>query len=136
MYQACLLHSRADRALRAVVSSHLQQFKITRMEWLLLAAINESSAKGTGMTALASALNVSLPQITALVANLTKDGFVKQRAAPHDRRAKYISITKKGSELIHSIEKSMRYALKQWLEGIPRPQLEAYMLTVQQLASS
>jgi len=136
MYQACLLHSRADRTLRAVVSSHLEKLRITRMEWLLLAAVCEGPAEGIRMTALAVTLDVSLPQVTALFGHLLKDGFVKQREAANDRRMRYVSATKKGRVLIATIETSMRGALKDWLANIPRPQLETYMLTVQQLAES
>ncbi len=135
MYQACLLHSRADRTLRAVVSSHLEKLRITRMEWLLLAAVCEDPVEGIGMTALAVTLDVSLPQVTALLSHLLKGGFVKQREATNDRRMRYVSATKKGRVLIATIETSMRDTLKQWLVDIPRPQLEIYMRTVQQLAT-
>ncbi len=134
MYQACLLHSRADRTLRGVVTSHLEQFKITRMEWLLLAAIVESDSKALSMTDLAQILSVSLPQVTALVTNLLKDGLVKQREAKHDRRSRFVSASAKGRTLISKIEMSMRNTLREWLADIPRPQLEVYMLTVKQLA--
>jgi len=135
MYQACLLHTRTDRALRAVVSSHLKKFGVTRMEWLLLASIKEALTEGAGMTTLAVALDVSLPQITALSVNLQRNGLIRQQADPNDRRAKIILVTQKGSKLITNIEVSMRSALKDWLAGIPMPQLEAYMNTVQQLAT-
>lgn len=134
MYQACLLHSRADRILRGVVSSHLEGFRITRMEWLLLSAIVESKSMKLSMTELAKILNVSLPQVTALVTGLLKDGLVEQHEATHDRRSRFVSATAKGKELITQIEVSMRNTLREWLADIPRPQLAMYMLTVQQLA--
>jgi len=105
------------------------------MEWLLLASIKEALTEGAGMTTLAVALDVSLPQITALSVNLQRNGLIRQQADPNDRRAKIILVTQKGSKLITNIEVSMRSALKDWLAGIPMPQLEAYMNTVQQLAT-
>lgn len=133
MYQACLLHARADRHLRGLVSAHLEQFKITRMEWLLLAACN-SAPYGEGMSALARVLDVSLPQITALAMSLVDAGLIQQSTDRQDKRARIITITSKGQELIVAIEKSMRGALREWLAFIPRPQLEVYMHTVQLLA--
>jgi MarR family transcriptional regulator, transcriptional regulator for hemolysin len=135
MYEACLLHNRADRMLRLVISSHLQKYKITKMEWLLLALIKEHSPAGAGMTSLASTLGVSMPQITALATNLSNRKLIEQRAVPEDRRAKKMIATKKGYDLAVQIEASMRGALKAWLADIPRTQLEIYMLTVQQLAN-
>jgi len=104
------------------------------MEWLLLAIVYKSRPIGVGMSALARALDVSLPQITALASSLVSGGLISQQAASHDRRAKHLMITQKGIILIEAIENSMRGVLKGWLNDIPRQQLETYMLTVYQLA--
>jgi hypothetical protein len=68
MYQACLLHSRADRALRLVIARQLDQFNVTMMEWLLMGAVSSGPKDGMTMSAVAAALDVTLPQVTALTA--------------------------------------------------------------------
>ncbi len=135
MYRACLLHTRADRTLRAVVSMHLESYGITRMEWLLLATVGEGPMGGRSMSSLASTLDVSLPQLTALTIGLLGHKLVRQTTSTRDRRSRDISATPKGVKLIKDVEHTMRGALRVWLADIPREQLEIYMRTVQQLAA-
>jgi DNA-binding MarR family transcriptional regulator len=129
-----LLHARADRTLRGVVSAHLEKYGVTRMEWLVLAAVCEGPPTGMCMGELARLLDVSLPQVTALVNKLVAQDLVQQQAAPQDRRARYVTRTAKGYRLIKKIETGMRGTLKEWLADIPMPQLEAYMRTIHALA--
>lgn len=100
----------------------------------MLAAVSDGPPSGLSMGTLAQLMDVSLPQVTALVNGLVESGLVQQHAAPQDRRARYVTRTAKGHALIKKIEASMRDALRQWLADIPRPQLEAYMRTVYELA--
>lgn len=134
MYQACLYHANADRNLRSVVSRHLERFGVTRMEWLLLAAVSNKPS-GMHMSAIADLLNVSLPQVTALANGLLKSELVIQKVEPRDRRSRSLAATRRGKDLIKKIELSMRDALRDWLADIPRAQLETYMQTVMQLAA-
>lgn len=133
MYQACLLHARADRSLRALVSKCLEKFSITRMEWLLLETV---ALSGDGMSKgeVAAVLNVSLPQITALTSGLVKMSLLSQQKGVADKRARRITLTQPGRQLIAGVEQDLRGAMRDWLADIPRSQLITYMLTMQLLA--
>lgn len=135
MYQACLLHSRAERVLKSLVSKNLEEWGITRMEWLLLATVSESSKapEGHTMGELADALDIRLSQVTALVSSMIEAKILSQKVATHDRRTRYVAITSKGNALLEDIEHGMRSAMRQWLGSIAREQLQTYMLTVKQL---
>lgn len=135
MYQACLLHSRAERVLKGLVSKQLESWDITRMEWLLLATVSEPSkvAAGHTMGEVADKLDVRLSQLTALAGKLNESKLLAQAVAKHDRRTRYLKITPKGSKFLNDIEGDMRSAMRDWLAGIPREQLATYMQTVKQL---
>lgn len=135
MYEACLQHARADRALRAVVSGQLEGLKITMMEWLLLGIVANGPEKGLSMSAVAQSLDVTLPQVTALVSNLVKQRLVKQKTQSYDRRSRHVMATAKGKALLEQIEASVGSAMRNWLEDIPKQQLVAYFDTVKQLAA-
>ncbi len=135
MYQACLLHSKAERVLKYLVSSHLESFKLTRMEWLLLASVEQpsKSTHGHTMGELAGLLDIRLSQVTALVTTMNEASLITQKISQKDRRTRYVQITRKGSKLLEKIEISMRKALRKWLSDIPREQLATYLQTVEQL---
>ena len=135
MYEACLLHSRADRALRVVVSRQLEHFNVTMMEWLLMGVVCAGAKDGMTMTAVASALDVTLPQVTALTSSLTKSKLVKQKVSRQDRRSRRLVCTPSGKRLVEDTEKAIAGAMKDWTKDIPREELEAYYKTVKHLAN-
>lgn len=137
MYQACLMHSRAERVLKTIVAKHLKNYKITRMEWVVLATLDSNTgASGYSMSALSQILDVKLSQLTILTSGISDAGLAKQVSPPNDKRTKLISATPKGSKLIDSIEKSMRSAMSEWLRDIPRDDLKAYMKTLDMLGKT
>lgn len=135
MYQACLLHSRAERVLKGHVSKHLERWNVTRMEWLLLATVSQPSKVPSGHTMgeVADILDVRLSQLTALAGKLNESKLLAQTVAKHDRRTRYLKITSKGSKFLLDIEGELRRAMREWLKDVPRDQLGIYMNTVRQL---
>ena len=134
MFEACLLHSRADRALRVVVTRQLEQFDVTMMEWLLLGAVNNGPKDGLTMSAVAEALDVTLPQVTALTAGLIKSKFLKQKVSRQDRRSRRLIVGASGKRLLAGIKQAMALGMQEWIAGIPTEQLQTYFKTVEFLA--
>jgi DNA-binding MarR family transcriptional regulator len=135
MYQVCLLHSRTDRSLRMIISRHLEQFNITMMEWLLMEVVSGGPREGMTMSGVAAALDVTLPQVTALTASLTKVKLLKQKVSRRDRRSRHLVCTPVGQQLLHDVEADVNTAMTDWVADIPRPQLGAYMETIRILAN-
>ena len=137
MYQACLFHSRAERYLKGLVSTHLGEWGITRMEWLVLATVNDTSRheEGHTMGEIARILDIRLSQLTSLVNRLNHAGYISQLISEKDKRTKYVRTTLKGSSLIEGIDIAMRTAIKDWLSNIRQDQLASYMQTVIELGS-
>ncbi len=134
MYEACLMHARADRALRLVVSKELEQFDLTMMEWLLMATVCGSLRSGMTMSEVAQALNVTLPQVTALANNLVRSKLIKQKINLRDKRSRYLIATLAGKRLITRVEVAIDTKLRTWLGNIPKDQFKNYMITVEMIA--
>lgn len=134
MYEICLLHARNDRALRTVVAKQLDAFKVTMMEWLLLGVVCGGPDKGLSMSTVAATLDVTLPQVTALVTNLVKLRLVKQKTQSHDRRSRHVVATNRGRILLGDMEQAIAMAMEEWLKDIPPAQLTTYLQTVKRLA--
>lgn len=134
MYEACLMHARADRALRLVVSKQLEQFELTMMEWLLMATVCCSPHSGMTMSNVAGALNVTLPQVTALANNLVRSKLIKQKVNIRDKRSRYLMATPAGKRLIGRVEVAINDSLRQWLGRIPKENLALYIQTVKMIA--
>lgn len=134
MYEVCLTHSRADRALRVVMSRQLEQFSVTMMEWLLMGVVCHGPRQGITMSDAAATLDVTLPQVTALTAGLTKAKLLRQKISRQDRRSRRLVCTATGKQLLEETEETANNALREWLADIPKEQLDAYIKTIATLA--
>lgn len=134
MYEACLQHSRADRAIRLVVARELNDYGITMMQWLLLATVANGPGSGMRMTELAAQLDVTMPQITALMNDLVNLKLVKQKINSTDRRSRKLIANPAGNKLIRDIEGRIEKALRDWLKDIPKQDLEIYLSTSRRIA--
>lgn len=135
IYEICLLHSQSDRVLRLVIAKELEPYNITMMQWLLLATTASGSANGTRMTELSESLNVTMPQITALMNDLTKKNLVKQKINSADRRSRRLMVTKQGKDLVSKATKALETNIKNWFRAVPEDQLDNYLATIKQLSN-
>lgn len=134
MYEVCLLHARADRATRALISERLAAQQITMMEWLLLGTVAGGSGQGLTMSEIAGSLHVTLPQVTALVNKLLPLKLIKQKSASSDRRSRLVTVTNKGQLTLDEANKALDIAMNDLLGGVPDDQLKAYLATLKQFA--
>jgi len=128
------MHARAERAMRTLVSKQLDQYSLTMMEWLALGIISNAPHDGFSMSQVAEALDVTLPQVTSLVSNLTNMKLIKQKVLSSDRRGRQVIITPKGSRIIDKLEQRIAVVMQTWNQDIPSNQLLSHILTVSQLS--
>lgn len=115
LYETCLTHAWADRALRSFIAKELEQYDVTLMEWLMLSVVCNAEGEGLSMSAVAKELDVTLPQVTALTNKLLQQKLIEQQVQSHDRRARHVFPTAKGRDVWQSVERSMSENLYRWL---------------------
>ncbi|HSX23481.1 MAG TPA: MarR family transcriptional regulator [Candidatus Saccharimonadales bacterium] len=133
MYELCLSHVRADRTMRAAIGKQLESYQLTMMEWLALGVVLAEPKDGVSMTQIAETLDVTLPQVTALVGNLLKLKLIKQKTLARDRRGRQVTLTLKGRRTLRKLEDTISHTMQRWSEDIPENQLQTYVMTVMQL---
>lgn len=136
MFDLCLMHARADRAMRVVVAKQLDGQALTMMEWLALGVVAAGPKDGVSMSHIAATLDVTLPQVTALIGNLLQGKMIKQKVLASDRRGRQVIITLRGKRTLNNLEATIARAMRDWSKDINREQLRTYMMTVAQLAST
>ena len=117
-YRSGLLWSTANRVFRNKVADTLAKYELAMTEWALLGTLYDSQPKGVHLADIASALSVEPPLITTMVSQLEKKELVERREDVRDRRAKFIHMTKKGSELVPRIEESMQKTFAEILNNV------------------
>lgn len=136
MYEICLLHARSDRAMRALIAERLEGLNITMMEWLLLGVVSGGKGQGLTMSEIANTLQVTLPQVTALVNKLLPLKLIKQKSASNDRRSRLVTVTSKGQLALDDANKALNTAMGTWLDGVSKEQLSSYMATLEKFIAA
>lgn len=135
MYEICLLHARSDRMFRAAIAAQLEESQITMMEWLLLGVVSKGSDKGVSMSDIAQTLQVTLPQVTALVNKLLPQKLIKQKSATSDRRSRLVSLTNKGQLVFEDMNEVLNKAHVDIFSGMSEEQLAEYRAVLSKLAA-
>jgi DNA-binding MarR family transcriptional regulator len=130
-YASGLLWAKAYRTLRVKVTSTLEKFHLTMTEWALLGKLYDSKSDGVHLAEVATALGVEPPLITTMVSQLEKKGLVGRKEDVRDRRAKFISLTDEGRELVPRIEDSMRSTLSGLFQGVTKDEVDTFMKVLQ-----
>jgi len=134
MYELCLMHARADRAMRSVVGGQLESHKLTMMEWLSMGVVASGPKDGISMTQIAATLDVTMPQVTALIGNLMEQKMIKQHVLASDRRGRQVIVTSRGKRSLAKLETEIAKVMRQWTQDIDRDQLKSYIQSVAILA--
>lgn len=135
MYEICLLHAHSDRLFRASIAAHLERSHITMMEWLLLGAVKDGSSKGVTMSEIATALQVTLPQVTALVNKLLPLKLIRQKSASTDRRSRLVQLTNKGQLVFDESCALLDGARSELLANASEEDIEAYIRVLSGLSA-
>lgn len=130
-----LLQIKAERALKSSISFQLQSCHITIMEWLVLGIVASDVSKFKTMTEISHELNVTLPQVTALVTRLVEQKCLKQKVLASDHRGRAVSVTLKGKRVLAKSEKLINKSLVGILGTLPESQLKHYIKTLKKLST-
>jgi DNA-binding MarR family transcriptional regulator len=133
-YSTGLLQGKAYRALNASLTKALHPYDLSIPEWKLLGQLYDHGE--FRLADLAERLNVEAPLVTALIDRLEKKVFVKRTNHPNDKRAKVITITKKGGDVITVIEPFVKVAMNKLLQGITREQLITYIRVLETIVNN
>ncbi len=107
LFELSLLQTRASRNIRLPINRRLEEFSLTMMEWLVLSVASTAKANGLSMTAVATALDVTMPQVTALCNKLVKMRLLRQKTQASDRRSRHIILTAKGRSTLASVNTNL-----------------------------
>ena len=114
-----LIHD-VSRLRRTVVDKALRPLGITRSQWWVLANLSRDDGTAMMQTELARVMDVGKVTLGGLIDRLESAGLVKRQADPHDRRAKRIVMTQKGTRLLAEIQTIAKEVNACIMTGIPR----------------
>ncbi len=134
IFSFCILHTQTDRWLRTQIAAALKEVPLTAMEWLLLEAVDKEGRAGFTVTEAATLLGVSLPQVTALVHRLQRQGAITQQPSIEDGRNRCLQSTSKGQKLCIKANIRVGDALVEQLKQTSH--LKSYIFQLQTISAT
>lgn len=123
-YKSGLLQAKAYRIMRSHLAKILSAYDLSIPEWTILGQVYEQ--EGVRLAEISDILSVEAPLVTTLTDQLVLKEFVTRTDDPQDRRAKLLTLTPKGKELVPQIEHSASIRMKELMHGITDEDLFAY----------
>lgn len=123
-HKEALVQGKAYRALRAQVSAALASFNVGMSEWTLMGLLYDSSQQR--ISDLAEQLEVELPQVTVLLQQLLKKGYVSMNPDPRDNRAKQATLTERAMNLMPQIEAAVHGGITKIFTNVTDEDIAAY----------
>ena len=105
-------------ALARQMGPHYAIFGLTPPQFQMLTVINRLRDEQITQRRLAKELYVSFPNITVMLSRLEKARLIQRVVSEADRRAKFVSITRKGRELLKRIWKEQPAQLERVMVGL------------------
>ena len=92
--------------------------------------------EGVRQVTVAQAAGMESPSLVRLLDQLCSAGYVCRSEDPNDRRAKCLSLTDSGRELVHAVESELVRLRHEVLEGISSSDLEAALRVIRAFESA
>jgi MarR family transcriptional regulator for hemolysin len=125
----------ASRQWRRICQTTLVNYGISEacaVPLLMIGRLGE----GVRQVTVAQAAGMEGPSLVRLLDQLCKAGYVCRTEDVHDRRAKCLSLTRSGRELVQAVEAQLVRLRREVLEGIDPADLEAALRVIRAFESA
>jgi len=124
-YRQAALQMAAYRSVRAVVNGCLAGRRLNATQWAILGAVYDNPEQ-LRVTDLATQLQVEGAFVTNLVRQLLKAGYLTHTIHPTDNRARLLSLTTEGRQLVETVEPELMQRLQPLADGLKPADVTCY----------
>jgi MarR family transcriptional regulator for hemolysin len=134
-YQKARLQVVGYRTIQAQINKVLERRSLNTSQWVILGWLRDNP-EGLRVTKLAEVLAVETPLITNLVQPMQAAGHVDSVADTQDKRAKRLTLTEKGDELVRDLEVELGDHMQNVEAGFKRNELDAYFSALERFVQN
>ncbi|MFM2479062.1 MarR family transcriptional regulator [Celerinatantimonas sp. MCCC 1A17872] len=126
---------RASRLWRSVADRCLHPLGLTHPRWTALWKLARLEGDVT-QKRLADALEIELPSLMRTLGQLEEQGYIVRYSSQHDKRARIVSMTDQGAELLDEIAQRILTVRKALLKNVDERQLQEFEAVLAQISSN
>ncbi|WP_461210138.1 MarR family winged helix-turn-helix transcriptional regulator [Desulfocurvus sp. DL9XJH121] len=110
------------KELRGSIDQAFKPYGMSRSRWLALAILH-NEGQGLPQKELAARMGVEGATLVRMLDGMEKDGWVRRRVSPEDRRVNLVEIQDKALSFMTTFEETMRNFSQEIFGGIPEAEL-------------
>ena len=117
---------------------YFAQFGLSGAQWGVLRVLHRAEQEGLTdlrLTDLSGRLLIRPPSVTGVVDRLQKMGLAERSSSQTDHRAKYVSLTLAGRQLVQRVQEGHAQQIEKVLGGLGGPEQEQLHRLLDQLTS-
>ncbi|MBW4704000.1 MULTISPECIES: MarR family winged helix-turn-helix transcriptional regulator [unclassified Micromonospora] len=118
----------AHAGLTARFTAQYEEHDVSAVEFEVLMRLARSPGNQLRMTDLAAQTSLSTSGVTRVVDRMERDGLLRRRACPSDRRSSYAVVTPAGMQRLDETLPGHLRIIEQWFTGQLEPETLAAML--------
>ena len=135
-YQAGVIQAAANRRLQKISDSLLEQFGLTKMQWIIVGTVLDAGNKGIRVSELAERIGTTMSYLTNAVNLLESREILERKDDEKDTRSKYIAVIPSYVPTCKAIEKAFRDGLRKSIYAkIDATEFATYMKVMSELGS-
>lgn len=135
-YQAGVIQAAANRRLQKVSDSLLEQFGLTKMQWVIIGTVLDAGSEGMRLSELSQQLGTTMSYLTNAVNQLESRGILARKDNDKDTRSKLITVQHDYVHTCKEIEKTLRDGLRKSIYAkVSSNDFAVYMKVMSQLGS-
>jgi MarR family 2-MHQ and catechol resistance regulon transcriptional repressor len=115
------LFAEAHRGLSTRFAAQLDEHGLSPVEFEVLLRLVRSPGHELRMSDLSAQTSLSTSGVTRVVDRMERDGLLRRRACPSDRRSSYAVVTQSGMARLSETLPGHLEMIEQWFTGLLRP---------------
>lgn len=129
-YQKARLQVVAYRNIQTLATEVLSPYGINTSQWVILGWLHDNP-DGMRVTALAEVLQVETPLVTSLIQPLEAVDNVKISVDSLDKRARLLTLTEAGEQLVEKVEKELSERMRLIEKGFRKNSIGSYFAALE-----
>jgi MarR family transcriptional regulator for hemolysin len=125
LHTAGILQTKAYRVLQHRVNTCLQVHELNHGQWTMLGVVAEAG-DGIRLNSTAEKLGVKAPLVTAMANEMIERGYLERIGHQRDRRAKLLTVSPAGLQVLENVCKELGAVLQQLLNGLSSKEMTVY----------
>ena len=126
-----------SRQIKRKVDEAVSKYNVTAVQWSFIEFINRNRKEGNVYAKdIESRFNMRRARVAEILSLMEKNGLIERKSMSEDARLKEITLTKKSTEIINSVEAEVKKVEKDLKKDLTEEELQNFMNILEKMSKN